>query len=181
MATIAATKTTTPATTSKAPKAKVEGEKKVRKTSAQKLLKKHGNMDRSAAGASRMLTRWKGQGTPEQVAAIDAGLAATKAIAAELVNIGLTIEVLQRTAFKPRGADNEPRVDMAPNAQVWVKAKKHSEYVAAFGQATLENLYIDRIIGAKILVRIGEAASEGKVARMIGFVPKGHLTTRKPE
>lgn len=78
------------------------------------------------------------------------------------------------------GGGSGKKIDFAPDVQVWIKEKKRESYLAAFSAADLDKLFIDKIYGTKMMVRIGGRTENGKVARMIGFVPKGDVTTRQP-
>ena len=81
----------------------------------------------------------------------------------------------------PSGTSGQgPKAAIAEGVQVWIQTKKLAEYQSFFSSTDLDSLYVEKVYNGKILVRIGEEATGGKVRRMMGFVPKGHLTTARP-
>lgn len=82
---------------------------------------------------------------------------------------------------KVQGVTAARKQNFKVDVQVWIRPKKYDSYKEAFGEQALEHLFIDRMVGTKMLVRIGPRGEGGKVARVIGFVPKGDITTIEPK
>ena len=146
---------------------------------------------RSVSQAHRCLHRWIDRWTRMGAEATEAKDIAKFLVdvTAEVATIKGSLETLHSAGWvAPKsagggGANKAP--ELVEGAHVWIRPKYREEYLAVFSTMDLANLAIDKIIGEKghqkILVRIGPRAEGGKMARVIGFTPKGHLTTRPNE
>lgn len=155
--------------------------KKNGKSPVEKLYKKVNYIARIAHKAQTQVDRWKADSVGGAGDLVDlTGFVQTAAQA--LTEAASKLTTLHEAGFVPpratRGANNV-KVELAEGVKVHIKDKYlDGLYAQAFSKESLDDLYVDRIVGTKALVRIGERSSDGKVARLIGFVPKGHLTVQ---
>lgn len=159
---------------------KPEGEKKPTVSMVERAYRSHSLAYRAAVKWKQRLEAW-GKEDDKAQALVNAhgwALEALGAVKEELNKLYQAKWQPPKVAGVGGGAKKQ---DYKVDAQVWIRPKKHDSYKEAFGEAALGNLFIDRIVGTKMLVRIGPRAENGKVARVIGFVPKGDITTIEPK
>lgn len=89
---------------------------------------------------------------------------------------GLKDEILglHKTKWQPPKLAGGQALPLQVNTQVWFVESQREGYQAIYGEG-INNMFIDKIVGGRMVVRIGES----KVLTRF-FAPKSHLQTTAP-
>lgn len=146
-----------------------------------RVFRKIKGLDDGLKGLSKLISRMGEPPASDKEATrsfdeIREGVQSAAQVIVQLVESG---ENLAGSSWKPTLAAKEVKVELKDGAQVWIKAAKRELY-PQISDADHQKLFIEKAVGTKALIRYGKEAAGANTSKLLGFVPKTHLTAAPP-